>query len=304
MKNPSEPSRKIIGLLVGLTALAALKADERRIFLNNSKSDWTLTLLPRKQPEVGNMRFSMGGQETVLGQDSSAKSLVLPAGGTAVVEFTTRNGAYYHAFKLSSKERYVSFYADRPLVSILSPRVALGDLKISQNPPAVAINSPVKGDLTILADVPAPRPASMAFEVRNSTQDPGWRFGNATENNLGVKVLGPGGAREESGDLPLQKIPAGGTFQFWLEPVAGQTVTLSHYPARATRPDQQYMFKVSKVAGTNFPDDLIITPVQVAKGKSWVFANRFAFDGYLEIENPDADLDFGTENVTTTGTKP
>ena len=42
-----------------------------------------------------------------------------------------------------------------------------------------------------------------------------------------------------------------------------------------------------------FPEDLTVTQTKGERAKPWVHAQRLVFDGYLEIEDPDADVDFG-----------
>ena len=309
MSRPHQFSALYMTILVIVVGSGALHADERRIFQNNAKVPWTVALVARpQQKEVGNMRFTINGRETVLGESGPTNTVTLPAGGQAEVEFTTTHGAYFHAFAIRSADnRWASLVADRSLASslILSPKVQLGPLQASTNPPLLKVNEPVKGDLVILPDPtprPDPRAADVAFELRNRTDDDGWRFSGGTELDQGVgkgtlKVDWNGARTDFQKVGILQKIPAQATYKFWLQPTpAGdlaQQLIIRHFPKRATTADQEYVFVVTGDPKKAFPEDLTVTQTKGERAKPWVHAQRLVFDGYLEIEDPDADVDFG-----------
>jgi hypothetical protein len=302
------------GLLMGLSG--ALWADERRIFENNSDQAWTLKLVPRGQAEVGNMNFKGDGPEVVLGESSPLKTLVLPPHSQFDVEFTHTLGAFYHAFKLTSADgRSAQFTADYPLlVATLKkrPNVALAEAPSDQGDENgrratlgkdLAINAPLMGDLTILKCAPNAATAVQGFNLFNRTADASWTLAPAMVAELPDKSYKSRGqllvadAKDVKVDLlelGNRSIPASGKLRFWLAPDAdgkfAQAIKVTH-PKLGT-----YILSILNIPGKPAPEDLVILQLKGETTKPWVYYNRFIFDGFLEIENPDQELDFGIED--------
>jgi hypothetical protein len=329
----STPAALCLGLALAL-ASGPLRADDayqKRIFSNTSTAPWTLEVVDRAK-EVGQLRFVnlQDQKKTILGAKSDVTSLTLPPGSRFEVEFSTELKAYSHSFQLTeadprSKGRWARFTADYHVLRSLlgNPKVLLKPLSATGNIPAnqitntegltgpLVINTPVKGDLTILADpgAPAPVPASadQAFKIINRTTDTGWRVFPDLDGSYPARgvlsVPNADGKKVDIHQVGVTKVPAGGTFAFWLTKGAGGTfaqrftVKHSNRDAKSDPAFGEYTLEIKSVPGKAYPEDLDVKLTQTVgdKNKPWLYANRLVFDGYLELEDPDAELDFSLD---------
>ena len=239
------------------------------------------------------------------------------------MEFSTELKAYSHTFQVTEadpngQDRWARFTADYHVIKSLlgTPKVFLKQLLAtgSNLPPhqltdtkglagPLVINTPIKGDLTILAPTPPPASTDQAFKIINRTADTGWYVGPNLDKSYpsqGVlSVLNAAGKKDDIQTVGGTKVPGGGTFAFWLtrnaDGVFNQKLIVKR--AKADAKFGQYTLEIKSVPGKAYPEDLDVKLTQTSgdTNKPWVYASRLAFDGYLEIEDPDAELDFGLD---------
>lgn len=290
-----------LALFLGmLLAFSPLRADEKRMFANNSDAPWVLELLVRDQKEKANLKFRLDGKETVLGEDSALKAIVLPPYSRFEVEFTHASRAFHHAFLLrDSQGGQARFAADHawPVLSMKARApVELAYLggtlpDLAALAPYLTINAPVLGDLTINRSFLGAKPThGQTFSFVNRT-DAVWRVEPAglkeVEDLGGMTVALDNGTQGDLTALGGIKIPAKARLKVQFRADGDgrfdQTFRISNSQRGA------WVLRVTGDAGKAYPDHVAIQPIQGDLSDPWVFYDRFARDGYLDIEDPDKE---------------
>ena len=308
-----------------LTQTALLRGGDRRLFINESASAWRLELAPsdpgrrtKRIAEAGDLLITLDGTRTRLGEHGTVTHIDLPAGCRAEVDFTHTEGLFYHLFTLTSLapgskawtrmearcDQMGPADANLPVCLVPSPPSEL-DLALygkaradyldpAKGGQALGLNAPEAGDL-ILKGPRSPRPTEV-FALTNTTGE-AWLMTAAPEPGKGTlevaprkppvayKVLKPGGSTliQPGSGLLLRFGPDGGSF--------ARTFTLAGEGASHGGP---YTCQVKNNPGASWPEDVSIrrTP-ELSHATNWVRVDHFAREGYLEIEDPDSDVDWG-----------
>ena len=337
--------------LIALAQAGALQAGDRRVFINESAQAWTLEIAPtdlnpknRRKPEVGDMKFTIDGKMTRLGANGKTKTIILPAGGTAQVDFTHSGlGSFYHLFLLSSSNHHwwTRLEAQANLKDTINKKVLLkanplpGNLDLSLyhddggkyqkadymdlNDPglAIEINNPEDGALLIppAADAQHGPHVPVLPEVLGENSPTIYRNITVKNTTLSPWLLKVGSSpgkgamtvmtdNDPKSDKPVGKdgifVPVNSEgskplmLRFTADPKSGtfdQTFTLT---SQANANGGPYTCNLKFVKGADYPKDLNIslTPKLPAEN-AWVRVDHLDLGGYLEIEDPNADVDWG-----------
>ena len=286
----------------GLLLLAVgprLRADEKRVFSNDSDRPWRITLVDARK-ERGNLHFVLKGVDTVLGESGTTDTIELPSHSRFEVEFTRTHGTYNHFFMLADgKGGYAAFIADFPWHHRLlgaSP-VKLDLLDSNQTPisnnlePQVVFNKPVDGNLTITAST---------LSAKHGERNDNYAFINRGEATWGFALASPPGFAPK-GSMATSAVPSepeqGGKPIPWLLPSSHLNVRF--FPDASGTFDQvftlanatlgSYTFEVRKVPKTATGATVEIKLLKGDTQHPQVFTEHFASDGYLEILDLEHD---------------
>jgi hypothetical protein len=312
-----------IGLAGMLLAGAQLlHAGHTRVFANWSDDTWTLRL-NATNAAINPWTVTVGGKVTKLDRRSNVVDLPPRTfcevqfdppgwkGATQQFELKAKGGLYKDSYGHFTATYPTAFKFKRAPVRLdaTSPAAA-GKDDLTTNGKVFMMNLPNVGDLTIQpyarsgravrGDAPPAdkKSYSQSYSVVNKT-DKDWV--------LTQVVLDP---KKEAGSFSLAA-DAIGVNKIQV-PVPAKTTTRIRLtlPADAKAAEgvgafnrvfslsdkdllHPYIFSVKIDTTQSWPEDVTITsrnPVQ--KEEPWVFISRFSTDGYLEIEDPAAEMDF------------
>ena len=282
--------------IIGISSTAGLQASDTRTFMNLSDYDWTVSQ-DVKGANFSTLKWTVNGKVVATPDDK----IVLPSGSLSTVTFKPGSAKFSLLFDLNSsdtKQGVIQVQAAYPASGIFAPKRAPVRLSfITPDSALVKLNQPLTGDLTF-APTPKAAPATKVkkgmFRILNSTTTGAWTIASAASTKGSLAVVIGTTDKDSAADLkatPATPIPSTKTVYLRYQTDASGNCTQDF---TITGPASSYKVHLETVPGADWPSDLKLTQTTLkGTGASWLFDTRFSMDRFLEIEDPDAEADFG-----------